>query len=110
VSVSPSINEADGQKVMTSKPAWRAQHVPRAQQLSETLCRNADSREPLVKTPAYVSRSSGDECSLFNLVAVLGGSPLVGLASGWLVTRVGSAPLMLVVNGTALTLVWHCIF
>jgi predicted MFS family arabinose efflux permease len=39
------------------------------------------------------------------LVAFLGGSPLGGLASGWLVTRVGSAPAMLVVNGTALTLV-----
>ena len=39
------------------------------------------------------------------LVAFLGGSPLGSLASGWLVTRVGSAPLMLVVNGTALTLV-----
>ena len=39
------------------------------------------------------------------LVALLGGSPLGGLASGWLVTRVGSAPVMLLVNGTALTLV-----
>ena len=39
------------------------------------------------------------------LVAFLGGSPLGGLASGWLITRVGSAPVMLVVNGTALTLV-----
>lgn len=39
------------------------------------------------------------------LVAFLGGSPLGGLASGWLVTRCGSAPVMLVVNGTALTLV-----
>jgi len=39
------------------------------------------------------------------LAASLGGSPLGGLASGWLVTRVGSAPVMLVVNGTALTLV-----
>ena len=39
------------------------------------------------------------------LVAFLGGSPLGGLASGWLVTRVGSAPVMLVVNGTALTCV-----
>ena len=39
------------------------------------------------------------------LVAFLGGSPLGGLASGWLVTRVGSAPVMLLVNGTALTLV-----
>ncbi len=39
------------------------------------------------------------------LVAFLGGSPLGGLASGWFVTRVGSAPVMLLVNGTALTLV-----
>lgn len=39
------------------------------------------------------------------LVAFLGGSPLGGLASGWLVTRFGSAPLMFLVNGTALTLV-----
>jgi predicted MFS family arabinose efflux permease len=39
------------------------------------------------------------------LVAFLGGSPLGSLASGWLITQVGSAPAMLVVNGTALTLV-----
>ena len=39
------------------------------------------------------------------LVAFLGGSPLGGLTSGWLVTRIGSAPVMLVVNGTVLTLV-----
>jgi hypothetical protein len=39
------------------------------------------------------------------LLAFLGGSPLGSLASGWLVTRLGSAPAMLVVNGTALTLV-----
>lgn len=39
------------------------------------------------------------------LVAFLGGSPLGNLASGWLITRVGSAPAMLAVNGTALTLV-----
>jgi MFS family permease len=39
------------------------------------------------------------------LVASLGGSPLGSLASGWLVTRVDSAPVMLLVNGTALTLV-----
>jgi MFS family permease len=39
------------------------------------------------------------------LVAFLGGSPLGSLASGWLVTRVDSAPVMLVVNGTVLTLV-----
>jgi len=39
------------------------------------------------------------------LVAFLGGSPLGGLTSGWLITRVGSAPVMLVVNGTALTFV-----
>jgi len=38
------------------------------------------------------------------LVAFLGGSPLGSLSSGWLVTRVGSAPVMLVINGTALTL------
>jgi hypothetical protein len=39
------------------------------------------------------------------LVTFLGGSPLGGLASGWLITRVGSAPVLLVVNGAALTLV-----
>jgi MFS family permease len=39
------------------------------------------------------------------LVAFLGGSPLGNLANGWLVTRVGSAPVMLLVNGSALTLV-----
>jgi predicted MFS family arabinose efflux permease len=39
------------------------------------------------------------------LVASLGGSPLGNLASEWLVIRVGSVPVMLVVNGTALTLV-----
>ena len=39
------------------------------------------------------------------LVAFLGGSPLGNLASGWLVTRVHSAPMMLVANGTALVLV-----
>jgi MFS family permease len=39
------------------------------------------------------------------LVAFLGGSPLGNLTSGWVVTRLGSAPVMLVVNGTALTLV-----
>jgi len=38
-------------------------------------------------------------------VAFLGGSPLGGFASGWLITRLGSAPMMLVINGTALTLV-----
>ncbi len=42
------------------------------------------------------------------LVAFLGGSPLGGLASGWLVTRVGSALLMLVVNGAALMFVALC--
>lgn len=41
------------------------------------------------------------------LFAFLGGSPLGGLASGWLVTRFGSA-LMLVVNGTALMFVALC--
>ncbi len=39
------------------------------------------------------------------MVAFRGGSPLGGLASGWLVTQVGSAPKVLIVNGVALTLV-----
>jgi hypothetical protein len=39
------------------------------------------------------------------LVAFLGGSPIGGLATGWLVTQVGSAPVVLMLNGTALTLV-----
>jgi predicted MFS family arabinose efflux permease len=39
------------------------------------------------------------------LVAFLGGSPLGSLASGWMEMRLGSAPVMLVVNGTALTFV-----
>jgi predicted MFS family arabinose efflux permease len=46
----------------------------------------------------------GRVVSIF-LVAMLGGSSLGGLTSGWLVTRVGSAPVMLMVNGSALTLV-----
>ena len=37
------------------------------------------------------------------MVAFRGGSPLGGLASGWLVTQVGSAPAVLMVNGLALT-------
>ncbi|MFM8533044.1 MAG: MFS transporter [Acidimicrobiia bacterium] len=39
------------------------------------------------------------------LVAFRGGSPLGGLASGWLVTQVGSAPKVLMFNGIALTLI-----
>lgn len=39
------------------------------------------------------------------LVAFRGGSPLGGLASGWLVTQIGSAPTVLMVNGVALALV-----
>ena len=39
------------------------------------------------------------------MVAFRGGSPLGGLASGWLVTQVDSAPTVLMVNGIALTLV-----
>jgi MFS family permease len=39
------------------------------------------------------------------LVAFRGGSPLGGLASGWLVTQIGSAPKVLIFNGIALTLV-----
>lgn len=39
------------------------------------------------------------------MVAFRGGSPLGGLASGWLITQVGSAPTMLAVNGLLLALV-----
>jgi MFS family permease len=39
------------------------------------------------------------------MVAFRGGSPLGGLASGWLITQVGSAPAMLAVNGLALVFV-----
>lgn len=39
------------------------------------------------------------------LVAFLGGGPLGSLASGWVITRVHSAPVMLMVNGTVLTLI-----
>lgn len=39
------------------------------------------------------------------MVAFRGGSPLGGLASGWLVTQIGSAPTVLMVNGVTLTAV-----
>ncbi len=39
------------------------------------------------------------------MVAFRGGSPLGGLASGWLVTQVGSAPKVLMVNGVLLTVI-----
>ena len=39
------------------------------------------------------------------MVAFRGGSPLGGLASGWLVTQVGSAPKVLMVNGILLSIV-----
>ena len=39
------------------------------------------------------------------MLAFRGGSPLGGLASGWLVTQVGSAPKVLMVNGIILTIV-----
>jgi MFS family permease len=39
------------------------------------------------------------------MLAFRGGSPLGGLASGWLVTQVGSAPKVLMVNGIALMVV-----
>jgi len=38
------------------------------------------------------------------MVAFRGGSPLGGLASGWLVTQIGSAPMVLRINGLVLTL------
>ncbi|MGE3191188.1 MAG: MFS transporter [Vicinamibacterales bacterium] len=39
------------------------------------------------------------------MVAFRGGSPLGGLVAGWLVTVLGSAPLVLALNGSALVLV-----
>jgi MFS family permease len=39
------------------------------------------------------------------MVAFRGGSPLGGLISGWLVTALGSAPLVLALNGALLTVV-----
>jgi MFS family permease len=39
------------------------------------------------------------------MLAFRGGSPLGGLASGWLVTQVGSAPKVLMVNGITLTII-----
>jgi MFS family permease len=39
------------------------------------------------------------------MVAFRGGSPLGGVASGWLVTQVGSAPTVLMVNGVVLTVI-----
>ncbi len=39
------------------------------------------------------------------MVAFRGGSPLGGLASGWLITQVGSAPAMLAVNGITLVII-----
>ena len=39
------------------------------------------------------------------MVAFRGGSPLGGLASGWLVTQIGSAPKVLLFNGIALIVV-----
>lgn len=39
------------------------------------------------------------------MLAFRGGSPLGGLASGWLVTQVGSAPAVLMVNGVLLTII-----
>jgi sugar phosphate permease len=46
----------------------------------------------------------GREVSIY-LVAFLGGSPLGSLTSGGLITLVGCAPVMLIVNGTVLTFV-----
>lgn len=39
------------------------------------------------------------------MLAFRGGSPLGGLASGWLVTQVGSAPAVLMLNGVLLTII-----
>ena len=56
------------------------------------------------KSEAPSSEFRGRVLSIY-LVAFLGGSPLGGLTSGWLVSRFGSAPMMLVINGSVLTLV-----
>jgi predicted MFS family arabinose efflux permease len=39
------------------------------------------------------------------MVAFRGGSPLGGLAAGWLVTQLGSAPMVLAINGGVLLIV-----
>jgi MFS family permease len=39
------------------------------------------------------------------LVAFLGGSPIGAIAAGWLVTQLGSAPAVLIINGTTLSFV-----
>jgi hypothetical protein len=39
------------------------------------------------------------------MVAFRGGSPLGGLASGWLATQTGSAPIVLGINGAALAII-----
>jgi MFS family permease len=39
------------------------------------------------------------------MVAFRGGSPIGGLVAGWLVTQVGSAPAVLMVNGVLLTII-----
>jgi len=39
------------------------------------------------------------------MVAFRGGSPLGGLASGWMITQVGSAPTMLAINGLVLAMI-----
>ena len=48
-----------------------------------------------------VQELGGSVVSIY-MVAFRGGSPLGGLASGWLVTQVGSAPAVLMVNGIVL--------
>jgi len=60
----------------------------------------ATSLAQLLAPPAMLGRV----VSVY-LIAFLSGSPLGSIASGWLITRIGSAPEMLVINGTALTLV-----
>ena len=60
----------------------------------------ATSLAQLLAPPAMLGRV----VSVY-LIAFMGGSPLGSIASGWLVMHLGSAPKMLEVNGTALTLV-----
>ena len=39
------------------------------------------------------------------MVAFRGGSPIGGLVAGWLVTQLGSAPMVLALNGALLTVI-----
>jgi predicted MFS family arabinose efflux permease len=65
-----------------------------------TMCSSLTISLAQLLAPAVLR---GRVVSLY-LVAFSGGSPLGGLAAGWLITRIGSAPAMLMANGAALAL------